>query len=233
MIEFSVKADVHRAIRKLDAAAKKQVPFATAFALTRTAQKAQSVATDELRRSFISPMPQTQRSIFIVPAKKATLTAVVGIKDKAPSRGIAPAKYLQAQLAGGQRVPKRVELALIHEGVLPMGMRVVPARGQKLDRFGNLPGLLYKRILADLRFVGPRARAARFFVVPPGEEAHPGIYQESGVGRLRKAKAVLLFVGAARYTVKFPFETIVHRAVQTHFPREFDNAMRQASLTAR
>ncbi|HMM76147.1 MAG TPA: hypothetical protein PJ986_10595 [Gammaproteobacteria bacterium] len=234
MIEISVKVTVDKATRRLDAIAKKQVPYATAVALTRTAKRAHGDATQGILQSFDSPMLQTQRSIFIKPATKYDLTAIVGLKDKAGPRGIPPSKYLRAQITGGKRAPKRFERALIHEGHMPSGMFAVPARRERSDRYGNLPGPVYKAILADLRMVGPRgAKARRYFVIPPGEEAHPGVYRESGVGQFRAAKPVLLFVRTPNYQPRFPLADIVRRSVETHFPREFDSALRRAMQTAR
>ena len=234
MIKIDVSDDFEKASRHLMAMSRKHLPFATALALTRTAEKAKEIATQGIQHSLSSPAPQTQKSIFIQGAKKASLIATVGIKDMAPARGIEPAKYLQGVVAGGKRVPKRFERALIHAGILPAGMFVVPARGQKLDQYGNLPGPLHKQILADLRLVGPRAQTRRrFVVIPPGEETHAGVYLEHGRGKLRKLSPVLLFVGTPTYEAIFPFGDIVTRAVQKHFPIEFAKAWRQALATAR
>ena len=127
MIQFTVKDDIDRVLRGLDERFRRQVPFATAKALTDTAKDVQRDLTAALPRVFDRPTPFTLRAIGITPANKATLTSRVFIRDI--QRG-----YLELEVAGGVRTPKKRAL------VLPAG----------LDRnaYGNIPRGKIKSLLA-------------------------------------------------------------------------------------
>jgi len=115
-VKIDIKVDIKRALRKLDIAAK-QIPFATALALSKTAAQAQRDVTAELPRIFDRPNPFTQRAIGYQRASKANLTAMVFVRPK-------QAEYLRRQITGGTRLPRGRGLALPAD---------VP-----LDQFGNV-----------------------------------------------------------------------------------------------
>jgi hypothetical protein len=117
MINITFKVEgIDGLLRKLDIA-RKQIPFATALALTKTAQQAQQDVTAELPRIFDRPNPFTQRAIGYTRASKVDLTAKVFIRAK-------QAAYLQRQITGGTRLPRGKGLAL-------------PANAP-IDQFGNV-----------------------------------------------------------------------------------------------
>ena len=127
MIQFSVKSDIDAAIRQVEAKFRNQVPFATAKALTRTAQDVQRAIVDQLPAVFDRPTPFTMRGVGITYATKATLTSRVFLRD-------IQREYLQLQVTGGVELPKKVAL-------------VVPA-GIDLNAYGNLPRNKVKSLLA-------------------------------------------------------------------------------------
>ena len=72
-------------IAKLD----KQVTFATAVALTQTAQLVKKGQLDVMRKRLDRPTPTTMKSIFVKPATRQKLEARVWFKD-AWSSGVPP-----------------------------------------------------------------------------------------------------------------------------------------------
>lgn len=127
MITFTVKDDIAAVVRQIDAQFSRQVPFATAKALTETAKEVQRAITDELPRVFDRPTPFTQRGVGMTWATKANLTSKVFLKD-------VQRDYLALQVTGGTRTPKRKAL-------------VVPA-AIGLNPYGNLPRGKIKSLLA-------------------------------------------------------------------------------------
>ena len=81
MSEISVSFDVVDFKRGLEAAYKKQIPFATARALTTTAKDAQLTLKQELPSIFTLRNKHLQRGIRIDPATKTKLEAAVGSVD--------------------------------------------------------------------------------------------------------------------------------------------------------
>lgn len=118
----------------------KQVRYATAVALTRTAKRAQAATADEMRSKFDRPTRTTMKSMFVKPATKANLEAMVYVKDK-PFGGKNPfsmAELLKHQFTGGSRIAKQLELILRRDGFLLAGEFVVPGAAAKLDSYGNM-----------------------------------------------------------------------------------------------
>src|SRR5690348_15010580 len=99
-MQIRVSADIRKATRFLDSAAQKQIPFATAKALTETARLAQVAVTRSLPSTFDRPNPFTMRAIGIRAARKGDLSAAVFVKDK-------QAEYLAIQETGGEAQPKK------------------------------------------------------------------------------------------------------------------------------
>ena len=76
----------------------KQVKFAAAVALTRTARAVKDAMPDVMNRELDRPTPFTTRGLFVTPARKDKLQAVVGFMER-------QAAYLKYQIAGGTRTP--------------------------------------------------------------------------------------------------------------------------------
>lgn len=111
----------------LDDVLRRQLPFAAARALTETARDAEKAVQERIGAAFDRPAPFTVRSVFVRPASKGRLVAVVGIKDR-------QAGYLRIQETGGSRKPQRRAL-------------VVP-QAARLNTYGNMPRGAVKRYLA-------------------------------------------------------------------------------------
>lgn len=81
MFSISVRADFQAAARGLSALERKQLPFATATALTSLAKLAQAAEKKALPQIFDRPTPFTVNSIGVKGARKASLVATVFVKD--------------------------------------------------------------------------------------------------------------------------------------------------------
>lgn len=133
---ISLKHDIAR-IGRNAGRIEKQLPFATALAITRTAQIVQKDEIKEMRDVFDRPTPYTLRSTYMQPATKKKLRAEVGIKDEA-TEAVPPVKFLTPEIRGGGRRLKTFERALRSVGALPNGYVAVPGTGAKLDAYGNI-----------------------------------------------------------------------------------------------
>jgi hypothetical protein len=126
---FNIRADLKALTRDLDYLSQRQIPFATAQTLTAVAREVAKVETEGLRTSFDTPTPFTMRAVGVIPARKATLTATVFVKDR-------QAKYLAPQAFGGRQFlgAKRAilmprDVALNTYGNIPRG-RLAALKGQ-------------------------------------------------------------------------------------------------------
>lgn len=248
---FKVTVDVKPVQRFVDELAR-QTRYATAVALTKTAQEAEKAIKGEMAKSLDRPTPFTLNSLRTKSATKANLTAEVKIKDEA-TKAKPPTVWLAPQVYGGVRLAKRSEERLRRAGVLGANEFVVPGQGAKLDQYGNMSRGQLQAILADMQAhwdhsqnstATSRAKRQRrkdvqkravYFTPRPGSTLQRGVYQRIGFGFGGSAiKPVLIFVqGAPRYAKRVRFYEVGQRAVQQHFENYFDMAMREAIRTAR
>jgi len=196
----------------------KQMKFAGALALTRTAVIAKKELTKEMEKSFDRPKPFTTKSIKITKATKANLQASIEIKPLT-------ARYLAHQVTKQDRPTKAFEQALRSKGLLPSGMYVVPGPGVKLNKFGNVGRAAVKKMVSEASRPG-----GKYFVAKINGTA--GVWQRYG-RRGRKIKPVLLFVRKPNYRPRFDFYGTAERVFKTHFEKEFDKALEHALGTAR
>jgi hypothetical protein len=124
---ISVKHDIDAATRGLDDFALRQVPFATAAALTDTAKDGQSGVQDSLSRRFTLRNNYVRSGIRITPATKATMMAVVGSLEP----------FMEKQETGGtktardhSRVAVPVEAKRSKRDLIPKGQRPGALRGK-------------------------------------------------------------------------------------------------------
>jgi hypothetical protein len=241
----TVTWDLSGLAAKLDDAQKRQVPFATALALTRVAQAArEDIIRVEMPGTFDRPTPYTLRSTFVDRARKDRLYARVLLRGTR-----AESAYLRAQVDGGKRALKSYERKLLNAGLLPAGMVTIPGAGARLNGYGNIPGSRLMQMLSDLKIAEGwagatqnRSRATtarkvrrggnRYFVARPGGHLAPGVYIASWKPGSRDIKPFLLFVEAS-YRARLDWQGIVTRIAQREFPGEFKRALATALATAR
>lgn len=103
----------------------KQLNFAAAKSLTQTAAAIKQATPARLEQKLDKPTPFTKSGVFVQPARRDQLRAVVGFKD-------VQANYLALQEEGGSRSPKRKLIAL-------------PGAIEK-NQYGNLTPSLLRRL---------------------------------------------------------------------------------------
>lgn len=263
MMVYDVRGDISQVTSHLSGLARDQIPFATALALTKTAQFIDRHEVAEMTRVFDQPTKFTLQSTRVIPATKQRLWASVAIKDES-TKAVAPIKWLAPQIHGGTRPLKRFEQRLKSAGVLPPGHFAVPASGADFDVHGNMSRGEIVRMLSDLqshwdplqnttersRQRRRRSRTKRptfYFSTWPVTKrtAHlrPGIYKRVGAvaglasgittGFRTPIKPVLIFVPRVRYRKRFRFYEIADQTGRMRFPIEFALAAREAIRTAR
>jgi hypothetical protein len=150
---------------RLTALQREQLPFATALALTRTARIAKQGAYARMRQKFDRPTPfvmdgsapgQEARdnygSLRVMQATKTNLRARVWLKDTPFERQrIAMDPLLVQHFRGGPRVPKGLELWFRELGLIGPGEYLIPNKGARLNRYGNLSQGQYAQILSALQ----------------------------------------------------------------------------------
>jgi hypothetical protein len=261
MAGYEIKGNVSDALGFMGKLFYNQIPFATAKALTRTAQAAQQAIRTEMQNQFDRPTPYTLNSTYVKPATKSDLVARVWIKDDT-SKGTPASKYIGPQVFGGERHLKRFERALQARGLLPPGMVAVPGKAAQLDQYGNVSRGLYVEVLSYLQAMGQqgyranmserrRDRIARggdgvrgysYFVLLRREgKLLPGIYRRTAYGRDSRiahlangaAKPVFLFVKQPTYKKRLPFNEVAQRIAEERFKEEFKRAFEDAIASAR
>lgn len=253
MINLRADINIKSIIKQLADIKDKQLPFATSLAINRTAQKVKEKEVKEIIDVFDRPTPFTLNSVFIKPSNKNNLTAKVSIKDTA-FNGAPAAKYLKAEIAGGERRLKRYEVALRSIGVLPDGYFTVPGEAATMDVYGNMSVAQIRQILSFFkanRDVGSisnstdktRSKLARstksrrgisYFVGRGGNGKLPlGIWQKVFSNFGTAIRPILIFVESARYESIFDFEYVAMTTVDKEFDGEFIKAWEFAQRTAK
>lgn len=223
---------------------KRQLPFATALAMTRTAQFSQAGIQKAMPALFDRPTAFTVNSVRIITAKKGDTPprALVYIQDEAP-KGTAPVRYMFSEVEGGERNETRFERALRFAGKLPSGMSVVPAQGAPRDAHGNIRNGFHSSVLSMLQAsTDPfqnqtehsakrkdAAYRAKLFIGRPGGGRLPlGIYQRLGT------RPLWIFVPRRPvYRKRLPFHELVQGIFNAKFPEFFKAAMDEALRTAK
>jgi hypothetical protein len=243
LIHINITDNIRQAIGSLDATFAKQVPFATALAITKTAQDIPVAMGREAGSVFSRPRPFTTGAgaMYVKSATKQSLTAEAGYKD-------IQARYLKWQIGGGDRVQKGFERALTGMGMLPAGYLTTPGEGIKLDAFGNIPRAQIIQILGQLKsgvsvFAGRGKRMSRqgLFIILPGATAPqarhltPGIWRraEGAAWRDRHVVPLIHYVAASAYRPRLDLKGTARRVVDSRFPAHFAAAWNQATATAK
>lgn len=233
-IGFHVKVDAAQATRFLTDVLRKQLPFIMAKSLTLTAKDVQAELKKQLPQVFDRPNRWTMNSLFMKPATKSKLSAMVGLKDggEGKSKGTPAVKYLLPEIQGGDRRFKRFEKAFEAIGVLPKGMMMVPGKAAKMDSSGNMKKSHIVEILKHLRgvsvAVGGQAKAVpKYFVVREGaRNLAPGVWRTFD-GDRHKIKPVLLFVKTSRYAKRWKFYEAAKRVALDRFGIRFNETASQ------
>lgn len=235
-MQINVRSNTDEIVRQMRAWGSRELPFATARALTWTAKDVQVAEVAEMERVFDRPTRYTLRSVYIVPATKTKLSARAWIKgaDAQSGGGLPAEKYLAPEIKGGPRSHKAFEKRLIRAGLMPSSMFAVPGERVPLDAYGNVRGSLVEKILSVLgaaeqfagytanQSVASRAKARRggrlkdYFVGRPGNGKGPlGVWERIKGGGTRP---ILIFVKAPNYKPRLDFHGVADRTANARFP---------------
>ena len=203
--------------------APKQAHFGFALALTEQARSIAEGLPAKMVSDLERPSAFTQRGVFIAPARKDSLRAVVGIKD-------AQAGYLHWQVDGGERAPARRALKL------PGDVR--------LDEHGNIPRSLIKQLIERSRS-GRRAtrrqqqrfgvsRSVDIFYGDPGDGRPAGIYKRVGQGDSGRLVPVVVMPNrSAMYRPRLDFWGYSHGRAAAELGGRLVAGLDRAMATAR
>lgn len=247
-MQIEVKFDATPVRRALSDLERKQVPYAMAVALTRTAKQVEAGLVDEMTRVFDRPTRWTLRSAFTKPATKRTLTATVGMKDQAyGGNRLSSAQILAHHFTGGDRHHKALEMWLRRGGYLGNDEFVVPGAGARLNRYGNMSRALVQQIMSQLHvgldpssYSSKSTRSQRnvrragviFWSRGSGRTAHlpRGAWQRSGVHLVRP---LLLAVDSPTYRQIIDFPRLAQPIVREHIHTQFERSLADALRTMR
>lgn len=236
------------------ASAPRQIAYATALALTKTAKMVEEKQKREMRDVFDRPTPYTLSSTYTKSASKENLVAEVGLKNYA-SKATPAVKFLQPQVRGGSRRMKRFEKALQSVGAMPAGFRAVPGAAAQRDQFGNIKPSQIVQILSwfkafreegmghltnmkDKRRVslqkGSKSRQGfSYFAGRPGNRLPDGIWQRFAFARGSAIKPVIIFVRNANYKAIYDFDYVSKKVADRELPDQINAAVAEALRTAR
>lgn len=242
MIRITVDDSSLKALRStLAGFSRRRLNAALATALTRTANEVRAELRAEMPLVFDRPTPFVLNGLRVWPATAARPVARVGFIDDARG-GIQPSYPLQANVEGGQRRDKRLEAALRAAGHLPAGWQAVPGQGARLDAYGNMSRGQVIQVLSQLRIqltagytrnlsrtdktraiASVRRAGGRFFVIPPGQGARPGVYQREFYGR--GITPVIVFVQGVNYRRRWDFFGRAQAKAAQHLPAQLKRAI--------
>lgn len=223
MFDLDISADFRGLTRRLDAFAQRQVPYGAALAVNDLAKQVQAAEVENLRTVFDNPTPFTLKSVGVRKATKATLTAVLYVRDVA-------AAYLLPYEVGGP-----------HALGTKRGL-LVP-KNAPLNAYGNLP----RNLLRSLK--GRKDIYIGAITTAKGERI-AGVWQRStppaAAGKRGRGKRSTLAPhhgGGLRLLIRFEdplavthhlgYRTRAQQVVAANYRKAFGRGLARAIATAR
>jgi hypothetical protein len=239
MIKLTFKIEDQKAYRKIEEV-RKQIPFATALALTKTAQAIKEDLVAGMSSAFSNPTTYTLRSMYVKRAEKTELVASVGVKGGDTGEGAV--RWLRPEIYGGSR-QYALEAILEPLGLPPAGMYAVPGKAAKLSN-GHIDINWVRALVSDIaeqgigqargiltsKFKRRKGKTLNYVVLmTKWGKLLPGIYGKRG-GSLFP---FIIFVRQPKYGARFNFYGIAEATAQRQFPIEFAKAVERSLSTAR
>lgn len=207
MIEIDIRAETKALSKKLSDLAYKQLPFATAGALTALGKIVQRGEQQAMGSVFDRPTPFTVNSVAVTPARKDNLEATVYVKDIAAS-------YLAPYEFGGSN--KLNSKALLKPVNLPT------------NQYGNLARNKTAQLKAKANvFVGK--------VKGRGGQEIEGIWQRipAAKGKPQSLKLLVRFTDAHKTTQHLDYRKRAEQLVHANFNAEMGRTLARAIATAK
>lgn len=205
-LETTIDLEVSNALLALSDLKRRQLPFATALALTRTAQAAQREIRAQLPSRFTIRNAYVERGVRIQAATKRRPQAVVFWRAPGGSARRSFAEALARQEEGGKKQPRARHLAI------PRG--VIRGAGGTITKAKRPEALL---------------RQKRVYVTEVRGGA--GIFQR--VGKSRPRLLYFLTPRTARIEPRWAFKDTAQRVARRVYRREFGRAYARALATRR
>lgn len=203
-----IKVDIETAATRFDLnkLQKEQIPFATALALTRTAQDAQRFIKDDMPRRFTIRRKFVLKGVKIVPAKKRDII----------NFGLASSEVFSKD-----------RFMWIHE---PGGVKKAPSGKKHLAIPSPLIRTSKNRVVPKSRYVAKVLQNKKKFFIDMDRKNRPAVFK-----RVTKNKTKVAFWLRPQVKIKprWNFGKTAARAVRLKFVKNFNAAMRKALATAR
>lgn len=241
MLQFDIRDNSAELLKRFDNFRRERIPRAMKDAANATGRYIHAALSSEMREVFDRPTPWTLGGLrFKLANEKQPLVRIW--LEEAPGKGTPAAKFLKAEIEGGQRRRKRFEVALIQSGLMPPTSYAVPGPWAPLDQYGNVPGAFIVKVLADIKaFSEGSDRAMRnrkgrrrgyaktnyFFIPPKSSKIHPGVYRHMPAGVIG---AVFLFVSRATYKKRYDFYGVGSRAYERKAHQFLAEAIQQQAI---
>ncbi|PKH75824.1 hypothetical protein CXF96_00970 [Stenotrophomonas sp. Betaine-02u-21] len=235
--------------RQLTELETQQVPFAARQASNAVAFEIRERWKRTAPRVFDRPTPLTVSAAMYRKATKEQPYAEIFIRDEA-FKGTPPAKYLLAEVEGGERRKKGFERLLQQRGLLSPSQFAVLGRGASANAYGNLPAGQITRILSQLgasrdqyqdqtdvstkrRRRSKKKRGGEYFVLPKRRGAlRPGIYERIATPWGSAVRSIFIFTGTAKYRPRYDIfgmaDDTWKRLMPFFLKRELEKAMQTA-----
>lgn len=233
--------------RQLTDLEQSQLPFAASQAANKVAFEVRERWKRQAPRVFDRPTPLTVNAAMYRKATKAQPYAEILIRDEA-FKGTPPAKYLLAEVEGGQRRRKGFERLLQSRGILSPTQFAVMGRGAPANQFGNVPAGQITKILSQLgaqrdRYLNQtdvskkrrrgkkNNRDGEYFVLTRRKGVlRPGVYER--IGRGSGVRSIFIFTNTAGYRPRYDIfgmaEDTWKKLMPFYLKRELEKAMQTA-----
>ena len=211
-MQIKIKSDFRRAKRYLTEVQKKQIPFATARAITQTLQVARRDEIVRVNRDIDRPVPWTERGFRVTGAKKTTLTGRLYILPD-------QLKYMKYQIFGGVRMPRGSALALRPAKTRPGDIQP--------NKYGNVPRTKQARALLSKGAFSGTVNGVAGIWKPP---------TKTKTGKLRKGsrmKLLLAYERQATYRPIFRFHITGEKSINRNWPHIWQRSIQDALRSAK
>ena len=196
-----------------------QLPFAIASAINSTAFSVMNAERAEIKRVFDRPTPWIVSQVRFTQATKQNLTAIVSFNTQKADAIMTP------NVISGARGMKPYERVLQRIGVLPSGMRAIPALQLRTTASGDISRSAVNKIIRGVSAIG----SGYFVIKAVGHRLHPGVWFKFKNGKIQPQ---FLFVPQATYRRRFDFTGVGEREVNRVFADNFEKALEKALATA-
>ena len=256
LVQIEVDAD-NQLARQFTELERKNLLFASVQACNATAWEIRGAWQRTAPKVFDRPTTMTRNAAQFERATKAKPFAVIKLRDEA-FKGTPPAKYLLAQVQGGERRKKAFEVLLQAKGAMPAGMFAVPGKGAPLDANGNVRGAELNRILSQLgarrdpyqndtetsrarrrkRAAKKDIRGGEFFALQKKRgRLLPGVYERLKTGFGSGVRSIFVFVSSSNYQPRYDIFGLAQRTwdrlMPFYFNRELDKAVQTSKFRGR